>query len=293
MNIFKKIIGGSSAFSDYQKLNERIDDLGKFVTPFNEERLARQVALDRAKAAFYAKPGKETMGAWEKAHLASVGVKANFSQGSSLTALQSIAADAEGFVDTQRTLLKTSTEAKRIYRRCLVEIIEGIRRSITAKRSEISSKLIEIEATFNADEIQPLPLWNARVGALEKLLGDLDVQSAHPAVLMRQGLIDEVREAIERGQRHLTDAAPAPPAPRQMQGFVAGGNLPTNHGVMNPTNPTPDTALPTVPPEVAQAIRQQLVEQQNKHFREQERQMTERLAAERTAAATKEAQAVA
>ena len=221
-SIFKKIIGGSSAFSDYQALNRRIDDLGKFITPFNEERLERQLALDRAKAAFYAKPGKETMGAWEKAHLASVGVKANFSQGSSLTALQSIAADAEGYVDTQRTLLKTSAEAKGIYRRCLVEIIEGIRRSITAKRSEISSKLIEIEATFNVDEIQPLPLWNGRVVALEKLVGDLDVQSAHPAVLIRQGWLDEIRAAIEAGQRHLTDPAPTPIKPRQQQAWPPG-----------------------------------------------------------------------
>ena len=277
---------------EYDKLGKEIASLEKYLAPVNEARLERQFALDKARANYMSSPSSDNLNAWETARTRAVGMKNADTFGSTFSHLETIRGDVESIVSTQREALKTSSKAKAIYRRCLVEIIEGIRCSIAAKRSEISSKLSEIEATFNVDEIQPLPLWNGRVVALERLLGDMDIQSAHPAVLIRQGWLDQIREAIELGQRHLTDAPPTPVKPRQQQAWPPGTSF-AQAGVEPDAPPAAPEPVNAVPKEVDQAIRQQLVEQQNKHFEREQAQFEERLAAERAAAATKQQQAEA
>ena len=288
MNIFKKIISGSP-LDEYRKLNAEIEALDKFLVPVNDARLERQLALDKARAAFFASPSGDTLNAWETARQRGVGMKNADSFGSTFSHLETIRGDVEHEVNTWRQSLKSSPKAMQIYLRCLQEIAADIRKAIASKREEIGEKLRGVGAAVDIDQVQPLPLWTSRANHLGNLVAQLEMKIASPAVLMRQSLVDEARQAIEAD--HLNAPAPTPVKPRPQQGFPPGTTL-AAAGVPEEPTVAPEP-VNSVPAGVSQAIKAKLIREQNEHFERQQAQFEERLAAERAAAATKQQQAEA
>ena len=235
----------SSPLDEYRKLNAEIEALDKYLVPVHAARLESETDLAKARAAFFASPSPAALNSWETARQRGVGMKNSDSFGSTFSHLETIQGDVESFANTQREALKTSAKAKQIYIDCLKEISGNVRKSLEKKRAEIVAKFAEVGVTCEIDAVQPLPTWRDRANALDALASQLSAKLAMPSILSRQGLIDEIREAIEAN--HLTAPAPTTPPPRQMQGAIPGAGLPVGHGVLNPTNPEPDTRIQTVP----------------------------------------------
>jgi len=84
--------------------------------------------------------------------------------------------------------------------------------------------------------------------------------------------------------------APAPPAARPQQGFVAGGGMPVGHGILNPTNEEPDTRIKTVPANTVNIDR--IKAEMDQVTTEHERQCRAQAAQIAAANRAKEAQAV-
>ena len=272
-----------SALAQFHSREKEIDGMADVLSGL--QKIAAQVGkeIESARAAYIASPTVENARAWEDAfRRVSPGPG-----GSRFNVAEALLSGERLAVLAKQNEARRSSEYVAIVGRALAERNAEIQASHDTKRKALSESLtVNGENNANLDNMPTLRGLIERVARNRDAIARLAHPDCHARGIAIECAVAYINEPVDY-------VAPAPPAPRQMQGFVAGGNLPTNHGVMNPTNPTPDTALPTVPPEVAQAIRQQLVEQQNKHFREQERQMTERLAAEREAARAKLAQAEA
>jgi len=274
---------------EYDKLGKEIASLEKYLAPVNEARLERQFALDKARANYMSSPSSDNLNAWETARTRAVGMKNADTFGSTFSHLETIRGDVESFVNTQREALKSSPKAMQIYLRCLQEIAANLRKNITAKREEIGEKLRGVGAAVDIDQVQPLPLWTGRATHLDNLVAQLDLKMKAPAVLMRQSLVDEARQAIEAD--HLNAPAPTPVKPRQQQAWPPGTTF-AAAGVPEEPAVAPEPAN-SVPAEVNQAIKAKLIREQNEHFEREQAQFEERLAAERAAAATKQQQAEA
>ena len=235
----------SSPREQYDTLNAEIEALDKFITPLHTARLERETDLAKARAAFFASPSPAALNSWETARQRALGTKTTDYRVENFSHLQTIAGDVESFVNTQREALKSAAMAKRIYIDCLKEISGNVRKSLEKKRAEIVAKFAEVGVTCEIDAVQPLPTWRDRANALDALASQLSAKLAMPSILSRQGLIDEVREAIERGQRHLTDAPPEPFKPRQQQGYPPGWTR--EMAGLPPEAPAPPPPSLTVP----------------------------------------------
>jgi hypothetical protein len=286
-NLLKKIISGSPR-EEYDRLNKELESFDKYLEPITAERLARESELAKARGVFMSSPSRETLTKWELARQRALGTKTTDYRVENFSHLQTIAGDVESSVSTQREALKTSPKAMRIYMACLREITASVRKVVASKREEIAEKLRGVGASVDIDQVAPLPLWTGRADHLHNLAAQLEVKIASPAVLMRQGLVDECRAAIESDP--LNAPAPTPFIPRQQQAWPAGTSF-AQAGVEPDAPPVAPAPVNAVPEAVTQAIKARLVEAQNRHFLAQERQVAEELA--RQAAAAKQQQAVA
>jgi hypothetical protein len=217
-------IAGKTARQDYDDLNRQIEELDKLITPFADELLDRQTELAKSKAAYHEHPSRENLLAWERAHVAVIGTKSASSLGSCFTPLALIRDEIESQIKLRKNQLMNSPNAMKLYSRSLRDIADGLKQTIAHKKAEVSEKFANSGVQFDIDQVAPIPLWNSRVGHLEKLIGDLEMKMAHPSVLMRDGLVGEVRVAIEADHRNAP--APAPFVPQPSQGFPAGYRLP-------------------------------------------------------------------
>jgi hypothetical protein len=279
MNLLKKIISGSP-LDEYRKLNSEIEALDRFLEPITAERLARESELAKARGVFMSSPSRENLTKWELARQRALGTKTTDYRVENFSHLQTIAGDVESEVNTRRQSLKSSPSAMQIYLRCLQQIAANTRKAVAAKREEIGEKLRGVGAAVDIDQVAPLPLWNSRAAHLDTLAGQLEVKLASPAVLMRQSLVDEARQAIEAN--HLTDAAPPPIKPRQMQGFPPGTTL-AQAGLPPEAPAVAPEPVNRVPEAVSQAFKQQLIDEQNQRFAREQVRMAEQLEAQRIA----------
>jgi hypothetical protein len=238
-NLFSKITG-KTARHEYDDLNRQIAEADKLIAPFNDELFERQTALAKSKAVFHDQPSRENLLAWERAHVAVIGAKSASSFDSCFTPLQLIRGEIESQIKLSKNQLKNSSDAMKLYSRCLRDVADGLRQTIAHKKAEVSEKFANSGVQFDIDQVAPIPLWNSRVGHIEKLIGDLQMKLALPSVVMRDALVDECRAAIEAD--HLNAPAPAAPAPRQFpqQGFPPG--------YREPGEPIPEPVVVQVTP---------------------------------------------
>jgi hypothetical protein len=217
-------ITGKTARHEYDDLNRQIAEIDKLIAPFNDELFERQTALAKSKAVYHEQPSLENLLAWERAHVAVIGAKSASSFDSCFTPLQLIRGEIESQIKLSKNQLKNSPDAMKLYSRCLHDVADGLRQTIAHKKAEVSEKFANSGVQFDIDQVAPIPLWNSRVGHIEKLIGDLQMKLALPSAVMRDGLIDEAREAIEADHRNAP--APAAVAPRPQQGYPPGYHIP-------------------------------------------------------------------
>jgi hypothetical protein len=228
--------------------------------------------------------------AWEAAHERVVGPKARFALGSSYTSLELLRDATEARIATERRSLLRSPQALKLYQRCVQEIADKLNSTIEEKRRDLAASFRKLELDADPDLASPLPVWRERSNYLRGLVNDIEIKLKHPEIQSARDIYDAAINAIESD--HLV--AP-PPKAHVVTGSglgIPGGGESPNLSAARANNAALAEPANFVPKEVDRAIRQQLVEQQNKHFREQERQVEEELARQAELAKERQAQPV-
>ena len=269
-----KLPFSQSAIEKFRARETEINSLGDVLAGL--QKLAEQVEpeIEAARAAYYASPSVENALKWENA-------KRRLSPNIALSMLEG----ERSTVQAAQNAARSTPEYVALLARALGEHNEAIQECHDVKRTALLESLkTSGETNVNVDH---MPSLRGLIERRDRNANTTVWMHQHPDRAAR-GM--HIGNALAYLAESVDYVSPLPPPPRQMQGAVPGGGLPTNHGVLHPTNPEADAKLPTVPPEIAQAIRQQLVEQQNKLFAHQEAQALAELA--RQADLAKQAQAV-